>query len=94
MAAETANIRNLTRRVKQKALEQAELILNDPDHKIYSAEIYNATYQTVLKNAVPQTREITGEEGEAIKISFDKVFENAPTTTRETTSDSSESSPL
>lgn len=70
--AEIASIKNQTRRVKALALAKAEDILLNPAD--YSKEIYESTYLTVLKNAVPRTQELTGEDGEPIKISFDSVF--------------------
>lgn len=66
MAAETAYIRTLARRVKQKALEEAEFILNNKD--TVAKELYEQTYLTVLKNAVPRSQELTGEDGERILI--------------------------
>ena len=65
MAAETSSVRALARRVKVKSLEKAEEVLNNPGK--YSEEVYNQTYLTVLKNSVPRTQEITGEDGEEIK---------------------------
>lgn len=72
MAGEIKSIKDTTRRVKQKALELAEDILNNPDK--YDRETYNQTYLTVLKNSVPRTQEITGEEGTPVRIVFDPAF--------------------
>ena len=63
MAAETSAARAVTRRVKMLALEKAEYILKDPTHPLY-----NETYLTVLKNSVPRTQEIVGEDGDAVAI--------------------------
>ena len=63
MAAETSDIRAITRRVKKLALEKAEAILKNPNDPLYKE-----TFQIVLKNSVPQTRELTGEDGEAINV--------------------------
>lgn len=70
--AEIASIKNQTRRVKALALSKAEDILLNPQD--YSKELYEQTYLTVLKNTVPRTQEVTGEDGEPIKISFDPIF--------------------
>ena len=75
MAAETLALRTKARRVKDLALTRAEDILTHPEN--YPKQVVEDTYQTVLKNAVPRTQEITGEEGEAIKITFDKVFDES-----------------
>lgn len=80
MAAEIKSIRDITRRVKQKALDKAEFILDNEftldenGRRLVSKELYEQTYLTVLKNAVPRTQEITGEDGQPISISFDPVF--------------------
>ncbi|MFP5260983.1 MAG: hypothetical protein ACLGJB_03655 [Blastocatellia bacterium] len=87
MAAETAHVRNLARRVKQKALEIAEDVLTHPEN--YPVELYHQTYLTTLKNAVPRTQEITGEDGEPIRLAFDPIF-NDPAS-RQTEGDSQKS---
>lgn len=66
MAQETENIRNLTRRVKDLALQKARDILENPQD--YDKAVYEQTYLTVLKNSVPRTQEITGEDGGAIAL--------------------------
>ena len=71
MAAETSDIRASTRRVKKLALDKAEYVLADPTHPLY-----NETYLIALKNSIPQTRELTGEEGEAINIKLTKYADN------------------
>ena len=70
MPGETADIRVQTRRVKKLALDRAERILTNPQD--YSSDLYNQTYLTALKSSIPQTREITGEDGEAINVSITK----------------------
>ena len=70
--AEIASIKNQTRRVKALVLSKAEDILLNPSD--YSKEIYESTYLAILKNTVPRTQEVTGEDGEPIKISFDPTF--------------------
>lgn len=71
---ETSAVRAIARRVKTKALEQAEFILENP-HKV-DKELYNETYLTVLKNSVPRTQEITGDDGEALQIKIVKYGDN------------------
>lgn len=79
MAAETSALRNKARRVKDLALTRAENILSHPEN--YPKQVVEDTFQTVLKNAVPRTQEITGEEGEAIKLTFDQAFNGTPSQT-------------
>lgn len=87
---ETSAIKALTRRVKAKALEKAEYILNNEDK--VTPELFKETYLTVLKNSVPRTQEVTGEDGEPVRLVFDSVFKNG--TTRQTETDSGESSQI
>jgi hypothetical protein len=87
MAGEPLGLQLLARRVKKLALDKAEHILANPTE--YSLQIYNETYLTVLKNAVPRTQEITGEGGEAIKLIFDKTF-NVSNSSSEATGDNKE----
>lgn len=66
MPGETAPIRALTRRVKDKSLQEAEKILNNPQD--FDPELWKSTFLTVLKNAVPRATEISGEDGTAIQV--------------------------
>lgn len=66
MSTEIAPIKNITRRVKMLALQKAQDVLENPDN--YTKEVYDQTYLTVLKNSVPRTQEITGEDGNPILI--------------------------
>lgn len=66
---EISSIRTETRRLKNKATEIAIAILNNAEH-----ELYKETFLTVLKNTVPRTQEITGEEGESISIVIAKTI--------------------
>ena len=72
MSGEIKPLKDLARNVKTLALKRAQRILEHPED--YSAELYNETYLTVLKNAVPRSQEISGEDGEAIKLTFDSSF--------------------
>ena len=63
---EIVPIKNITRRVKMLALQKAQDVLENPDN--YTKEVYDQTYLTVLKNSVPRTQEITGEDGNPILI--------------------------
>ena len=69
---DTGPLRAITRRVKLKALEEAEFVLNHKD--TVDKELWNQTFLTVLKNSVPRTQEVTGEDGEPVKLVFDPVF--------------------
>lgn len=60
---DTSFVRTQTRILKTKATEIAIAILQNANH-----ELYKETFLTVLKNTVPRTQEITGEEGESISI--------------------------
>jgi len=63
---ETAPIRAKTRRAKDLALDRAIDVLENPQD--YDKDTYKETYLTVLKNSVPRTQEITGEDGEKITV--------------------------
>lgn len=63
MPSESNDIRNKTRALKVKVIAIAMAVLEDPKHPLY-----NETYLATLKNTVPRTQEITGEDGEAINI--------------------------
>ena len=70
--ADTSAMRNKARRLKDLAISKAIEILENPGD--YDKAVYEQTYLTVLKNSVPRSMEVTGEEGEPIKISFDPTF--------------------
>lgn len=84
MAGEIASLRNKARIVKDLALTQAADILGKEGFVCSKCgvegqvkvpkEKYWETFQTVLKNAVPRSQEISGEDGQPITITFDKVF--------------------
>lgn len=65
MGFDTTDLRNKARRLKNLAITRAIEVLENPEK--YKAE-YNETYQTVLKNSVPRSQEITGEDGQGISI--------------------------
>jgi len=92
MAAETVALRNLARRVKQAALEKAEFVLNNPN--MVEKELYNETFLTVLKNAVPRTQEVTGEDGQPLVIQIAKEIADKNAINSEPSTDSQEPSPL
>lgn len=70
MGFDTTDLRNKARRLKNLAITRAIEVLENPD--AHSKETYNETYQTVLKNSVPRSQEITGEDGESISIVISK----------------------
>lgn len=86
MAGEIKPLRDLAKKAKTLALSRAIRILEHPED--YSAELYNETYLTVLKNAVPRSQEISGEDGEPIKLAFDPVFNQIAKTEVNATSES------
>jgi len=63
---DTSAVRTKTRRLKNLALDRAIEILEHPED--YDKETYETTYHTVLKNSVPRTQEITGDDGERIQV--------------------------
>lgn len=72
MATETVDIRAQTRRVKKLALTKAEEVLSNPYDPLYKE-----TYLITLKNCIPQTRELTGEDGGVINVNLVK-YDTAP----------------
>lgn len=90
MGKDTVELRNKARRVKDLVLARAIYVLENKDK--VDADVYKETYLTALKNSIPRSAEITGEDGEPINISFDKTFLNASNPTPETTGDSTQSS--
>lgn len=66
MATDTVELRNKARRVKDLTLARAIYVLENQDK--VEPEVYRETYLTALKNAVPRTQEVTGEDGEPIQI--------------------------
>jgi len=82
--AEIKPLLKITRNVKLLALQRAERVLSHPED--YSAELYNETYLTVLKNAVPRSQELSGEDGEAIKIQLVTYADNQGAVQSETVS--------
>jgi hypothetical protein len=91
MSGEIKPIKDLARNVKALALQRAQRILEHPED--YDAKLYNETYLTVLKNAVPRSQEISGEDGGVIKLVFDSSF-NPNGTLRQTESDQPQQSPI
>lgn len=78
MSGEIKPVKDLARKVKTLTLQRAQRILEHPED--YDAKLYNDTYLTVLKSAVPRSQEITGEDGGSLTISFDPAFKkNDPT---------------
>ncbi len=70
--AEVKVIRDKARRVKRLALDRAIEVLENPSK--YSKEIYDQTYLIALKNAVPRSTEITGEDGGALSLEISEVI--------------------
>jgi hypothetical protein len=91
MSGEIKPIKDLARNVKALALQRAQRILEHPED--YDAKLYNETYLTVLKNAVPRSQEISGEDGGVIKLVFDSSF-NPNGTLQQTESDQPQQSPI
>ncbi len=81
MAAESNDIRNKTRKVKNIILDkffklseacEATVMVKDGvvlnEVSVEDRALYKELLLTFAKNVVPRTQEITGEEGEAINI--------------------------
>lgn len=97
MATETNEIRAKSRRVKNHILSRYLKLADRVDEKgesdLSENEVtrYWELTKDFAKNVVPRSQEITGEDGEVIKLSFDPSFKpNA--TAPETTGDSEEPS--
>lgn len=76
MAAESNDIRNKTRRVKQlildKYLKMAEIEEATGFQTQAQADMFKELTLVFAKSVVPRTQEITGEDGEAIQITLVK----------------------
>lgn len=66
MGKDTVELRNKARRVKDLTLARAIFVLENPDK--VEADVYKDTYLTALKNSIPRSQEITGENGEKLLI--------------------------
>ncbi len=88
MAKESNDIRNKTRLVKNHILSRflkfAEIIDNGGELATDDLGLYKELTMKFAPNCVPRSTEITGEDGEAIKITFDKAFQNESNFTPET----------
>jgi hypothetical protein len=69
MPGEIAGIREQTRKLKAKATRIALEILEDPSH-----ELYKETFLAVIKNAVPKSMEIAGDEGGPVIIQLSEAI--------------------
>lgn len=80
MAAETAATRVKTRRVKDHILDQYLLLadkVKENGRQILTEKEDKEYWELTMKfapNCVPRSQEITGEEGQAISITFDSAF--------------------
>lgn len=95
MAAETSAIREKTRRVKDHILTRylkiVDMVENGDTPSDAESHLYWELTMKFASNVVPRTQEVTGEDGEAIKLTFDSAF-NTNVTTRKTETDSGEQS--
>lgn len=66
MAGEIPDLKNKARRAKNLTLTRAIEILENPQK--YDKEVYDQTYLTILKNSVPRSQEITGEDGTPLQL--------------------------
>lgn len=98
MATETAAVRTLGRRVKTHILTRylylADMVDKDTIQSLSEDEKkeYHSLTDKFAPNCIAKSVEMSGEEGEAIKLSFDKAFDNGAS--RETTEGSGIESPL
>jgi hypothetical protein len=74
---ETSAVRTQTRRVKMKALNAIEAILDAPDS--VPKDKYLELLFKIAGNVIPRTQEITGEDGEAINVNLVKYADNSIT---------------
>lgn len=90
---EIASLKTQTRRVKARALDAIEAVLMNPES--VSKDFYQQLLLKIAGNVIPRSQEISGEDGESIKIAFDKVFENGTSSiTSKATGDSEEPSEI
>lgn len=92
MAAETSEIRRKTRRVKDHILTRylkfVDMLEDGQVLSDYERGLYTELTMKFAANVMPRTQEVTGEDGEAIKLVFDSAFQNG--TSRQTETDSAE----
>lgn len=94
---ETAATREKTRKVKNHILDRylklAYKVDEEGKDNLTRAELleYEKRSDQFASNCVPRSTEVTGEEGGALLIRFDRVF-NESNATQETTGDSPEQS--
>lgn len=75
MSGETTALREQARKVKKLSLDRAEKILSNPQD--FDKDLYNQTYLTALKAAIPQTRLLGNEdESEGLRIQIVKYGDN------------------
>jgi len=78
MSGETSALKEQARKVKKLSLDRAEKILSNPQD--FDKDLYNQTYLTALKAAIPQTRLLGNEdESEGLKIQIVKYGDNPGT---------------
>lgn len=70
MGKDTVELRNKARRVKDLTLARAIFVLENPTK--VTDDVYKETYLTALKNSVPRSQEISGEDGESLVITIAK----------------------
>lgn len=76
MPGETSALKDQARRVKKLSLDRAEKILSNPQD--FDKDLYNQTYLTALKAAIPQTRLLGNEdESEGLKLTIVKYGDNS-----------------
>lgn len=98
MATPINEVRAKTNRVKTHILDRYLKLADRVDEKGISdlSESEGLKYWELTsifaKTVLPRTQEITGEEGGAIVLKFDKTFINAPNSTSQTAGDSQEQS--
>lgn len=93
MAAPIGPDRKLAAEVRRLALNKMKAILGRPAEELrgHDKQLHDALLLKLAGSVLPRLNEITGEDGQPLKISFDPAF-NAVTSTPEASS--SESSPL
>lgn len=102
MSGEIKPIKDKTRKVKNHIIDQYLKLADRVDEKGTGdlSENERAKYWELTtifaKSVLPRTQEISGEDGEPIKLAFDPVFNQIANaqSTRQTEGDSTESSPV
>lgn len=69
-----SRIRTISNQVKLQTLVIASNILENPDS--VPPELYTETYLSILRNTIPKSQEITGEDGDPIQFNIIRYLDD------------------